>query len=97
MSFFSFVIILMVKRELVALFCLSSLCIVIIIIMWLFLLVPCIGLQCVIVVYPDHTHLLFCFFVQGTPLTMFDVGVYILYNDFSSILVFMSCLNFMPC
>ena len=27
--------------------------------MWLFLVVPWVGLQCVIVVFPDHTHLLF--------------------------------------
>ena len=27
--------------------------------LWLFLTVPCVGQQCVIVVYPDHTHLLF--------------------------------------
>ena len=25
--------------------------------MWLFLAVPWVGLQCVIVVFPDHTHL----------------------------------------
>ena len=28
-------------------------------VMWLFLTVPWVGLQCVIVVFPDHTHLLF--------------------------------------
>ena len=28
--------------------------------MWLFLSVPWNGQQCVIVVFPDHTHLLFC-------------------------------------
>ena len=27
----------------------------------LFLTVPLVGLQCVIVVFPDHTHLIFCF------------------------------------
>ena len=27
--------------------------------MWLFLTVPWVGLQCVIVVFPDHTHLHF--------------------------------------
>ena len=26
---------------------------------WLFLTVPWVGMQCVIVVFPDHTHLLF--------------------------------------
>ena len=29
-------------------------------VLWLFLMVPWVGLQCVIVVFPDHTHLLFC-------------------------------------
>ena len=29
-------------------------------VLWLFLTVPWVGLQCVIVVFPDHTHLLFC-------------------------------------
>ena len=27
-------------------------------VLWLFLTVPWVGLQCVIVVFPDHTHLL---------------------------------------
>ena len=52
----SFAIILMGKRELVALLTLSSLCLVIVI--WLFLAVPWVCLQFVIVVFPDHTHLL---------------------------------------
>ena len=30
-------------------------------VLWLFLTVPCFGLQCVIVVFPSHTHLLFLF------------------------------------
>ena len=46
----SFAIILMGKRELVALFSLSSWCLVIVV--WLFLVVP----QFLIVVFPDHTH-----------------------------------------
>ena len=46
----SFAIILMGKRELVALLSLSSWCLVIIV--WLSLAVP-------LVVFPDHTHLLF--------------------------------------
>ena len=53
----SFAIILIGKRELVALLCLSSWCFVIVIVLWLFLTVPWVGLQCVIVVFPDHTHL----------------------------------------
>ena len=54
---FSFAIILMGKRELVALLSLSSWCLVIVV--WLFLEVPWVCLQFVIVVYPDNTHLLF--------------------------------------
>ena len=27
--------------------------------LWLFLTMPCVGLQCVIVVFPEHTHLHF--------------------------------------
>ena len=42
------------KRELVALLSLSSWCLVIVV--WLFLSVPWVCLQFVIVVYPDHTH-----------------------------------------
>ena len=53
----SFAVILMEKRELVALLCLSSWYIVIVV--WLFLTMPRVCLQFVIVVFPDHTHLLF--------------------------------------
>ena len=44
---------------LVALLLLSYRCIVTINGMWLFLTLPWVGLQYVIVVFPDHTHLLF--------------------------------------
>ena len=44
-------------RELVALFCLSSWFLVIVV--WLFLTMPGVCLQFVIVVFPDHTRLLF--------------------------------------
>ena len=47
----------MEKRELVALLSLSSWCLVIVV--WLFLVVPWVCLQFVIVVFPDHAHLLF--------------------------------------
>ena len=57
----SFAFILIGKRELVALLSLSSCCFVIV--MWLFLVVSCVCLQFVIVVFPDHTHLL-CFRLQ---------------------------------
>ena len=53
----SFAIILMGKRELVALLLLSSWSLVIVV--WLFLMVPRICLQFVIVVFPDQSHLLF--------------------------------------
>ena len=53
----SIAIILMGKRELIALLNLSSWCLVMV--EWLFLAVPRGCLQFVIVVFPDHTHLLF--------------------------------------
>ena len=56
----SIAIILMGKRELVALLNLSSWCLVMI--EWLFLAVPWGCLRFVIVVLPDHTHLLFLIF-----------------------------------
>ena len=55
----SFAIILKRKRKLVALLLLSYRCIVTINVLWLFLTVPWVGLKRVIVVFPDHTHLLF--------------------------------------
>ena len=54
-SITSFAIILMEKKELVALLCLS-LCLAIVV--WLFLAVPQVCLQFVIVAFTDHTHLL---------------------------------------
>ena len=53
----SFAIILMGKRELIALLCLSSWCLMIVV--WLFLTMPRVCLQFVIVVFAGHTHLLF--------------------------------------
>ena len=53
----SFAIILKGRRKLVALLSLSSWCLVIDV--WLFLTVPRVCLQFVIVVFPDLTHLLF--------------------------------------
>ena len=46
------------KRELAALLKLSFLCLVSVNVLLLFLTVPRVGLQCVIVVFPDQTHLL---------------------------------------
>ena len=56
----SIAIILLGKRELVALVNLSSWCLVMV--EWLFLVVPLGCLQFVIVVFPDHTHKLFFLF-----------------------------------
>ena len=53
----SFAIILEEKRELVALLSLSSWCLVMVV--CLFLAVPWVCLRFVIVVFPDHAHLLF--------------------------------------
>ena len=58
----SFAIILMGKTELVALLSLSSWCLVMVV--WLFLPGPCVCLRFVIVVFPDHTHLLFLVYLR---------------------------------
>ena len=52
-----FIFVLKRKRKLVALLLLSYRCIVYVNVLWLFLTVLWVGLQCVIVVFPDHTHL----------------------------------------
>ena len=59
----SIVIILMGKRELVALLKLSTWCLVMV--GWLFLAMPRGCLRFVIVVFPDHTHLLFLLLPQA--------------------------------
>ena len=64
----SFAIILMGKRELVALLS-SSWSLVIVVL--LFLTVPWVCLQFVIVAFPDHTHLLFLFYIQVLYLGLF--------------------------
>ena len=61
----SFAIILMGKRELVTLLSLSSWCLVIDV--WLFLALPWVCLQFVIVVFPDHAHLLFFIVLDVKP------------------------------
>ena len=58
----SFAIILMGKRRLVALLSLSSWCVVMV--ERLFFAVPCVCLRFVIVVFPDHTHLLFLLLIS---------------------------------
>ena len=59
----SIAIILMGKRELVSLLNLSSWCLVMVV--WLFLAVPWGCLRFVIVVFSDHTHLLFLVAIEG--------------------------------
>ena len=54
-----FAIILKRKRNMITLLLLSCRCIVTINVLWLFFTVPWVGLQYVIVLFPDHTHLLF--------------------------------------
>ena len=66
----SIAIILMGKRELIALLNLSSWCLVMV--ERLFLAVPRGCLQFVIVVFPDHTHLLFLLSIDDLP---FDLSV----------------------
>ena len=71
------------KRELVTLLSsLSSWCLVVVV--WLFLMVPLVCLQFVIVVFPDHTHLIFV--VQmGILMKKFDIYKYILWPSFLKI------------
>ena len=54
----SFAIILTRKRELITLLLLSFRYLVTVNVPWLFITVPWVGLQCAIVVFPDHAHIL---------------------------------------
>ena len=47
------------KRKLVDLLVLSFLCLVTVIVLWIFPTVSWVGLQCVNTVFPDYTHLFF--------------------------------------
>ena len=58
----SFAIILKSKRKLVVLLLLSYRCIATINVLWLFFALRWVGLQCVIVVFPDHTHFFIALF-----------------------------------
>ena len=58
MHYFMSILVLTGKRELVALLLLSLRCLGTVNVLWLFLAVPCVGLQCAIAVFPYHTHLL---------------------------------------
>ena len=72
----SIAIILMGKRELIALPNLSSWCLVMV--ERLFLAVPRGRLQFVIVIFPDHTHLLFLIYVRSSMhLTIADKNAYL--------------------
>ena len=71
---FSIAIILMGKRELIALLNLSSWCLVMV--ERLFLKVPLGCLQFVIVVFPDHTHLLFFSLKASSALFLIKQGVF---------------------
>ena len=58
-------VVLVVRRVLITVLYLFSWCLVITIVL-LILIVPCVGLQCVIMVYPDHTHFLLVFYQELT-------------------------------
>ena len=55
---FQVISILVGRGDLVPLLLLSSRCHVAISVLFLFLTVPCVGLQCVILAFPDHNHFL---------------------------------------
>ena len=74
LSILVFLIIFKKNIKLVALLLLSYMCIV----MWLFLVVPWVGLQYVIVVFADHTHLLFVCHVSWS-LAIEDLNCLLLY------------------
>ena len=79
---FGVVVVLVGKRELIALLNLSSWCLVVV--ERLFLAVPRGCLQFVIVVFPDHTHLLFLYFFLGNLENVFIEGFY--YNALGAFL-----------
>ena len=70
----SFAIILRRKRKLVALLLLPCGCIVTVNVLRLLLAVSWVGLQCVIMVFPDHTHLFFLYFDTSASLCTFVCG-----------------------
>ena len=67
----SFAIIFTRKRELIASLLLSFGCLVTVNVLWLFLAVPWVCLQYVIVIFPNHTHLLFILVKQCNTKTIF--------------------------
>ena len=87
----SIAIILMGKRGLVALLNLSSWCLVMV--ERLFLAVPGGCLQFVIVVFPDHTHLLFMTFLITCYYTQFSVALLFMKHNLSLCLILMIFFN----
>ena len=70
----SFAAVLKKKRKLVALLLLSYGCVVAANVLWLLLAVPWVGLQCVIVVFSDHTYLFYGkghWFTKGSIVMLF--------------------------
>ena len=94
---FSIANILMGKKELIALLNLSSWCLVMV--ERLFLTVPRGCLQFVIVVFPDHTHLLFLVLIayesnKGPGARVFTAPIHILRNYTKTLIIFG---EFKPC
>ena len=69
---YSFYISLRRKRELADLLLLSFRCLVTVNVLWLFLTLRWLGLLCVIVVFPDRTHLLFVSVVDFTSIRTYS-------------------------
>ena len=88
-------IILMGKRELVALLNMSSWCLVIF--EWLFLTVPWGCLRFVIVVFPDHSHLLFLVWYDLTYFTWRSIGSAFLLFMFNVFCYVISCRLIIIC
>ena len=89
----SFAIILKRKGKLVVLLLLSYRCIVAINVLWLFITVPWVCLQCVIVVFPDHIHLVFC--TSLSLYTWFVIFATVWMNYvFRYIYIWMTCICF---
>ena len=79
----SFAIVL--KRELDALLLLSYGCLVTVYVLWLFITVPWVGRQFVIVVFPDHTHLLFFIQLQTFKHTLsYTLYIHVFYSGWQT-------------
>ena len=69
------------KMELVALLKLSSICLMIISVLWLFLMVAWVGRQCLILIFPYRTNLLFLEYLFLFIDEVNDVSVFQLHID----------------